>query len=170
MANWIPNTCINDCFKGRYLLARLLPHFFIFSVCSSVQLSRSALLTRETWTPRPRWMPEHRMQMKTPKFHDVQRGYEFTWQSAQIRFSGCLRSSYNQPQNKPKYLDNGSVALRGRRSLFPSCGHRDGFVLCGFSGLKLLLYRVRAILCRIPFWASYVVLNLRQTILLEGLP
>ena len=57
-----------------YLFPLRLPHLIIISVCSSVQASRSADLTREICVPIPRCIPEQRMQMKTPRDQDAQRG------------------------------------------------------------------------------------------------
>lgn len=56
------------------------------AICSGVHWSRLTDLTLEMWTPRLRWMPAHRMQMKMPKFHDVHRG-PLASQSAQYLFS-----------------------------------------------------------------------------------
>lgn len=57
-----------------HLLAREFPHFKTLCNCSSVHASRSTDLTRLIWVPMPRWMPEQRMQMKMPRFHDAHRG------------------------------------------------------------------------------------------------
>ena len=77
-----------------YLLARRFPHLTIFWVCSSVQASRSADFTLDICVPIPLWIPEHRMQMKTPSDHDAHLGCVATWQSAQTRFSGRLSNSF----------------------------------------------------------------------------
>lgn len=61
-------------FDSQYLFARALPHFRTLCSCSSVQESRSTDLTRLMWTPMLRWMPEQRMQMKTPRFQLAHRG------------------------------------------------------------------------------------------------
>ena len=42
-----------------YRLARALPHRRMLCICSSVQASRSTLLTRLMWVPMPLWIPEH---------------------------------------------------------------------------------------------------------------
>jgi hypothetical protein len=55
-------------FASQYLFARALPHFSTLCSCSSVQVSRSTDLTLLICVPIPRCMPEHRMQMKTPRF------------------------------------------------------------------------------------------------------
>jgi len=44
------------------------------SICSGAHLSRLVDLTLEMCVPRLRWMPEHRMQMKTPILVLAQRG------------------------------------------------------------------------------------------------
>lgn len=60
--------------SSQYLFARALPQFRMLCICSSVQESRSTDLTLLIWTPMLRWMPEQRMQMKTPRFQLAQRG------------------------------------------------------------------------------------------------
>jgi hypothetical protein len=55
-------------FASQYLFARPFPQFKTLCSCSSVQASRSTDLTRLIWVPIPRWMPEQRMQTKTPRF------------------------------------------------------------------------------------------------------
>lgn len=59
---------------SQYLFARALPQLRMLASCSSVQESRSTDLTREMCVPMPRWMPEQRMQMKTPRFQLAHRG------------------------------------------------------------------------------------------------
>ena len=44
------------------------------AICSAVHESRLTDLTRDTWTPRLRCMPAHRIQRKTPRFHDAHLG------------------------------------------------------------------------------------------------
>lgn len=61
-------------FASQYLFARALPQLRILCSCSSVQESRSTDFTRLMCVPIPRWMPEHRMQMKTPRFQLAHRG------------------------------------------------------------------------------------------------
>lgn len=61
-------------FASQYLFARALPQLRTLCSCSSVQESRSTDLTRLMWVPIPRWMPEQRMQMKTPRFQLAHRG------------------------------------------------------------------------------------------------
>lgn len=61
-------------FASQYLFARALPHFSTLCSCSSVQVSRSTDLTLLMCVPMPRWMPEQRMHMKTPRFQLAQRG------------------------------------------------------------------------------------------------
>lgn len=50
------------------LFAIEFPHLNTLWSCSSVHASRSTDFTRLIWVPIPRWMPEHRMQTKTPMF------------------------------------------------------------------------------------------------------
>lgn len=75
-----PNICMtlaharHDKWLATNLLALALPHFSTLWSCSSVQASKSTDLTRLMCVPIPRWMPEHRMQMKIPKFHEAHRG------------------------------------------------------------------------------------------------
>jgi len=47
---------------------------FLTETCSPVHESRFTDLTRETWTPRFRWIPAHRMHRKIPRFHDAHLG------------------------------------------------------------------------------------------------
>jgi hypothetical protein len=61
---------------SQYLLALEFPQLRTLWSCSSVQESRSTDLTRLMWVPMPRWMPEHRMQTKTPRFQLAHRGSE----------------------------------------------------------------------------------------------
>lgn len=53
---------------SQYLLARALPQLRTLCSCSSVHESRSTDLTLLMCVPMPRWMPEHLMHMKMPKF------------------------------------------------------------------------------------------------------
>jgi hypothetical protein len=59
---------------SQYLFARAFPHFSTLCSCSSVQVSRSTDLTLLMCVPIPRWMPEQRMHMKTPRFQLAHRG------------------------------------------------------------------------------------------------
>lgn len=61
-------------FASQYLLARAFPQLSTLCNCSSVHESKSTDLTRLMCVPIPRWIPEHRMQMKTPRFQLAQRG------------------------------------------------------------------------------------------------
>ena len=70
-------TCPGASFASQYLFALALPHFSTLCSCSSVQVSRSTDLTLEMCVPIPRWIPEHRMHMKTPRFQLAHRGS--TW-------------------------------------------------------------------------------------------
>lgn len=63
-------------FASQYLFALALPHFSTLCSCSSVQVSRSTDLTFEMCVPMPRWIPEQRMHMKTPRFQLAHRGSE----------------------------------------------------------------------------------------------
>lgn len=85
-------TCPSASLCSQYLFALALPHRIIFANCSSVQESRSTDLTRLTCVPRPRWMPEQRMQKKTPRFHEAQRGCLLRLQSAQDLLDSSLTS------------------------------------------------------------------------------
>lgn len=67
-------TCPGASFASQYLFALLLPHFSTLCSCSSVHVSRSTDLTFEMCVPMPRWIPEHRMHMKTPRFQLAHRG------------------------------------------------------------------------------------------------
>lgn len=60
--------CPRASLASQYLLARALPQLRMLFICSSVQESRSTDLTRLMCVPMPRWMPEQRMQTKTPRF------------------------------------------------------------------------------------------------------
>lgn len=61
-------------FASQYLFARAFPHFSTLCSCSSVQVSRSTDLTLLICVPIPRCIPEHRMQIKTPRFQLAHRG------------------------------------------------------------------------------------------------
>jgi hypothetical protein len=65
-------------FDSQYLFARALPHFSTLCSCSSVQVSRSTDLTLLMCVPMPRCIPEHRMQIKTPRFQLAHRGSTIT--------------------------------------------------------------------------------------------
>jgi len=67
-------TCPIASLCSQYLFALAFPHRSIEAICSSVQVSRSTDLTREMCTPMLRWIPEQRMHMKTPMFHEAHRG------------------------------------------------------------------------------------------------
>ena len=69
---------------SQYLFARELPHRKMLWSCSSVHESKSTDLTLLICVPIPRWMPEQRMQRKTPKFQLAHRGCLLRLQSAQI--------------------------------------------------------------------------------------
>jgi len=73
-------------FASQYLFARAFPQLRMLWSCSSVQESRSTDLTRLMCVPMPRWMPEHRMQIKTPRFQLAHRGSAFN----AIVVSRCL--------------------------------------------------------------------------------
>ena len=85
-------TCPSANLFSQYLFARALPHRSIDCICSSVQESRSTDLTREMCVPMPLWMPEQRMQTKTPMFHEAQRGCLLRLQSAQDLLDSSLTS------------------------------------------------------------------------------
>mmetsp|Transcript_43524 Transcript_43524/g.130540 ORF Transcript_43524/g.130540 Transcript_43524/m.130540 type:complete len:250 (+) Transcript_43524:640-1389(+) len=79
-------------------LALALPTAAILSTCSGSQVSSVHERTALMWTPRPRWMPAHFMQMNTPRLTDAQLGRhaaEVAWQSAHLRFSGRSISSFS---------------------------------------------------------------------------
>ena len=57
-------------------------------------------LTLVMCTPIDRWMPEHRIQIKHPRFHDAHRG-PFVGQSAHVWFSGWGRGERKR-KNKSK--------------------------------------------------------------------
>lgn len=76
---------------SQYLFARVFPHLTTLCSCSSVQLSRSTDLTLLMCVPIPRWIPEHLMQIKIPRFQLAHRGSLLRLQSAQTRFPGSFR-------------------------------------------------------------------------------
>ena len=88
-------TCPSASLCSQYLFARALPQRSIDCICSSVQESRSTLLTREMCVPMPRWMPLQRMHTKTPMFHEAQRGCLLRLQSAQDLFDSSLTSCFS---------------------------------------------------------------------------
>lgn len=73
-------------FASQYLLALSLPHRSMLCSCSSVQESKSTDLTLLICVPMPRCIPEHRMQMKMPRFQLAHLGCLFLLQSAQLLF------------------------------------------------------------------------------------
>lgn len=78
-------------FCGLYvLLLATLPTFFIFSTCSTLQLSIDSDLTLETCVPSLRCRAAHRMQRKMPKFQLAQPGF-FAAQSAHLSLPGTVR-------------------------------------------------------------------------------
>jgi hypothetical protein len=78
---------------SQYLFARVLPHFRILCSCSSVHESRSTDLTLLMCVPMPRWMPEHRMHTKTPRFQLAHRGCLFRLQSAHTLLPSSFTSA-----------------------------------------------------------------------------
>jgi hypothetical protein len=56
------------------LFALAFPHLITLCSCSSFHASRSTDLTRLIWVPIPLWMPEQRIQTKTPRFQEAHRG------------------------------------------------------------------------------------------------
>lgn len=81
-------------FDSQYLFARAFPQLRMLCICSSVQESRSTDLTRLMCTPILRWMPEQRMQMKTPRFQLAQRGCLFFLQSEHILLGSNFSSDF----------------------------------------------------------------------------
>lgn len=69
-------TCPGANFASQYVFARAFPHFTMLANCSSVQASRSTDLTLLMCVPKPLWIPEHRMQTKTPRFQLAHLGSE----------------------------------------------------------------------------------------------
>lgn len=60
------------------------------SICSSVHTSKSTDLTREMCVPMDRWIPEQRIQIKQPRFHEAQRGWPAVLQSTQVLLGASL--------------------------------------------------------------------------------
>lgn len=87
-------TCPSASLCSQYLLARVLPQRIMLWSCSSVHVSRSTLLTLDMCTPSERWMPEQRMQTKTPRFQLAHRGCLLRLQSLQLllpsNLTNCL--------------------------------------------------------------------------------
>lgn len=63
---WLPSS--------HTLLASSFPMEDITLISSMGQSSRSSDLTRERWVPRFRWIPEHSIHMRAPKFKLAQLG------------------------------------------------------------------------------------------------
>lgn len=80
---------------SQYLFARAFPQRRIDAICWSVHESRSTDFTREMWTPKLRWMPEQRMQTKTPRFHEAHLGCLLRLQSAQDLFDSSFTSCFS---------------------------------------------------------------------------
>lgn len=70
----------------------------ITAICSAVHWSKLTDLTLEMCTPRFRWIPAHRIQMNTPRFHEVHRG-PLASQSAQYLLSSSRSSVLNTAWN-----------------------------------------------------------------------
>jgi hypothetical protein len=119
---------------SQYRFARLFPHFSMLAICSSVHESRSTLFTLLMCTPRDRWMPEHRMQTKTPKFQDAHRGCLLRLQSAHDLFDSSLTSCL-------------SVArLRSAASAPGGGGRRDMLRMAEDGGEVRAMYALGAVL------------------------
>lgn len=100
-------------FDSQYLLALALPHLSTLCSCSSVHVSRSTDLTLLMCVPMPRWMPEQRMQMKTPRFQLAQRGCLFRLQSAHV----LLPSSLTRFFSVVRFCSARSAPGLGRRDI-----------------------------------------------------
>jgi hypothetical protein len=108
-----------------------LPHFSTLWSCSSVQVSRSTDLTLLICVPIPRWIPEHRMQMKTPKFQLAHRGSAATVSKGAISIEPCkdirlfllqseqvlLPSSFTRFLSVARFCSARSAAGLGRRDI-----------------------------------------------------
>jgi len=106
-------TCPSASLCSQYRFALLLPHFTILCNCSSVHESKSTLFTRLMCTPSERWMPEQRMQTKTPRFQEAQRGCLLRLQSAQ----DLLVSSFTRALRAPRLRSAVSTPGGARRDM-----------------------------------------------------
>jgi hypothetical protein len=106
-------TCPSASLCSQYLLARAFPQRSILCICSSVQVSRSTDLTFEMCVPMPRWMPEQRMQMKTPMFQLAHRGCLFRLQSPQL----LLDSNFTSCLSVARFCSLRSAPAGGRRDM-----------------------------------------------------
>ena len=116
-------------FDSQYLFARALPHFSTLCSCSSVQVSRSTDLTLLMCVPMPRCIPEHRMQMKTPRFQLAHRGSTEQLVKALYVISRSVRlfrlqsehvllpSSFTRFFSVPRFCSARSAAGLGRRAI-----------------------------------------------------
>ena len=94
--NWWLSLLRNNFYPTRFLFGKYSINEIFYqerglrkiqtSICSVVQVSRFTDLTFEIWTPRPLWIPEHRMHIKIPKFQLAHRG-DLAPQSAQYLLS-----------------------------------------------------------------------------------
>ena len=82
---------------------KLFPTACNMALCSWLHSSNSTDLTRDTCAPRFRWIPEHSIQIKMPKFNDAQVGLGM-WQSAHDLFPG--RSKFNWEPSDPIERDS----------------------------------------------------------------
>lgn len=110
-------TCPSASLLSQYLFARPLPHRIMLCVCSSVHESRSTDLTREMCVPIPRWIPEHRMHTKTPRFQDAQRGCLLRLQSAQDLLVSSLTSALSLTLFASAAFAAAAAAVGGRRDM-----------------------------------------------------
>ena len=80
-----PGLCAGNILASQTLLAMWLPSLVMARRCAGGQSSRSRLLTLDMWDPRFLWMPEHSMQIKTPRLMLAQLGFGLS-QSAHFEF------------------------------------------------------------------------------------
>lgn len=71
-------TCPTASLASQYLFALEFPHFSTLCSCSSVHASRSTDLTLLICVPIPLCIPEHRMQMKIPRFQLAHLGSKYS--------------------------------------------------------------------------------------------
>lgn len=133
--------CPDASFASQYLFARALPQLRTLCSCSSVQESRSTDLTRLMWVPMPRWMPEQRMQTKTPRFHEAHLGSARG--ASQYHAQGVSQSPSVGEGSRLLRLQSAHTLLASNfRRLLIVCVFCAARSAAGFAGRRLMAVRV----------------------------
>lgn len=135
-------------FASQYLFARAFPQLKMLCSCSSVQESRSTDLTRLMCVPIPRWMPEHRMQTKTPRFQEAHRG------SAQAESIRCQAISVGIVNSRLLRLQSAHTLLGSNfKRLLIVCWFWAARSAAGFGGRRDMVVNLRKTANPLWLWA-----------------